>query len=297
MLYSMFLLEDSIKKIALIKSDYIINLQKMLTLHLINSRKDMSNEKNNRIEEYLDGNMSEKESKEFQNAMQEDSKLANDVSIVKEVNQTISQNRKLKEFQKQLDSLNDTYFPMEEENHQSQGVVRQLPRRNLRRWLVAASILILVVSSIFVWTSLNNGVDSTTLFAAHYEPYGLGQRGNDSNLNELEQKAAFVYNNNNFTEATPLFEEIIQIDTSNEKNILRLGSAYLSTNQSQKAVDTFQKIISNPQSALVQTAQWYQALAYLQLENDSAAKSILNTLANSGNRTYPAKAKALLKSL
>ena len=170
MLYSMFLLEDSIKKIALIKSDYIINLQKMLTLHLINSRKDMSNEKNNRIEEYLDGNMSEKESKEFQNAMQEDSKLANDVSIVKEVNQTISQNRKLKEFQKQLDSLNDTYFPMEEENHQSQGVVRQLPRRNLRRWLVAASILILVVSSIFVWTSLNNGVDSTTLFAAHYEP-------------------------------------------------------------------------------------------------------------------------------
>ena len=113
MLYSMLLLEDSIKKIALIKSDYIINLQKMLTLHLINSRKDMSNEKNNRIEEYLDGNMSEKESKEFQNAMQEDSKLANDVSIVKEVNQTISQNRKLKEFQKQLDSLNDTYFPME----------------------------------------------------------------------------------------------------------------------------------------------------------------------------------------
>ena len=297
MLYSMFLLEDSIKKIALIKSDYIINLQKMLTLHLINSRKDMSNEKNNRIEEYLDGNMSEKESKEFQNAMQEDSKLANDVSIVKEVNQTISQNRKLKEFQKQLDSLNDTYFPMEEENHQSQGVVRQLPRRNLRRWLVAASILILVVSSIFVWTSHNNGVDSTTLFAAHYEPYGLGQRGNDSNLNELEQKAAFVYNNNNFTEATPLFEELIQIDPSNEKNILRLGSAYLSTNQSQKAVDAFQKIISNPQSALVQTAQWYQALAYLQLENDSAAKSILNTLANSGNRTYPAKAKALLKSL
>mgnify|MGYP000377369015 CR=1 FL=1 len=203
-------------------------------------------EENNTIEDYLDGNMSDKESKGFEKAMKKNAQLAKEVAIVKEVNQTISQEAKLKAFKKQLSHLSDSYFQLEEDKHAPNGVVtiNSPKRNNRRRWLVAATILILAISSVFIWNLLNNPADSTALFAANYEPYGLGQRSSGTNNNALEQQAIEAYNNNSFAEAIPLLEQLIDANPSNEKNILRLGSAYLSNNQSQKAIDVFQKIIN-----------------------------------------------------
>lgn len=269
----------------------------MLTLRPIYLAKDMSNEKNNKIEDYLDGKLSNKELKEFEKTLQDDAQLAKKVKVTKEVNQTIAQETQLKAFKAQLNQLNENYFSAENAIQEPTTIVKPLRSNNLRRSLIAASVLVLAVSAFFAWSVLNSSMSSAELFATHYEPYGIGQRGNNANGSELEQQATLAYNNNDFEKAIPLFEEITQSDDNNEKNILRLGSAYLSTNQPQKAIDTFQKIISNPQSALMQTAQWYQALAYIQLEQTEEAKNILNKLANAGNRTYPSKAKKLLKYL
>jgi len=253
----------------------------------------MLDKENNKIENYLDGNMSKKEQRGFEKSIQKDARLAKEVAVVQEVNETISQEAKLKAFKEQLSILGDSYFPVEKEGQ----IVRPLHNRRPRRWLVAASILIIAVSGVFIWSLLNDDLDTEELFATNYEPYRLGQRSNVADGDEVEQQATEAYNNNDFNQAIPLFEKFLVTNSSNEKNILRLGSAYLSTNQAQKAIDIFQPIIANPESALVQAAQWYQALAYLQLENTAEAKKVLNNLANSGNRTYPTKAKKLLKSL
>jgi hypothetical protein len=74
----------------------------------------MSNE--NKIEDYLDGNLTEKESSDFEQVIEKNAPLAKKLAVVNEVNQTISQEAKLQAFKKQLDSLSKDYFSEEETN-------------------------------------------------------------------------------------------------------------------------------------------------------------------------------------
>lgn len=75
---------------------------------------------------------------------------------------------------------------------------------------------------------------------------------------------------------------------------MALGSAYLGADQQSEAIKTFSVIPSG--STAYQSAQWYLALAYLKDNQVDEAKTILEALAKQGERTYPRKAKELLKA-
>jgi Tfp pilus assembly protein PilF len=87
----------------------------------------------------------------------------------------------------------------------------------------------------------------------------------------------------------------VEANPADEQFILQLGSAYLSTNQTKKAIENLQKV--NLSSVNYQAAQWYLALAHLQNNEVEIARKTLTALANAGERTYSMRAKTLLKKL
>jgi tetratricopeptide (TPR) repeat protein len=250
----------------------------------------------NKIEDYLDGLLSSEEQQTFEDAMKNDKALANKVAIVKEINHTIATEGKLKNFKKTLEPISNAHFPNNQKKETTKETVIRPIKNNRKMWLIAASFLVLVVSSVLIWNVLKSEtVDATELFAANYEPFNVNQRGENNDLTDIEKQALETYNAKDFAAAIPLLEQLSTENTTDEQLILQLGSAYLSTKQVEKAIAIFQKI--NTESVNCQAAQWYLALAYLQNDEIEIAKKILETLANSGERTYPVKAKKLLEAL
>jgi anti-sigma factor RsiW len=104
----------------------------------------------NKMEDYLDGLLSSEERQTFEEAMQNDKALANKVAIVKEINQTVAMEGKFKNFQKTLVSLNYIHFPNTEKAEKKQEAVIRPMKNNRKMWLIAASFLVLVVSSVLI---------------------------------------------------------------------------------------------------------------------------------------------------
>ncbi|MFK7949598.1 MAG: tol-pal system YbgF family protein [Saprospiraceae bacterium] len=251
----------------------------------------MANEWNNRIEDYLDNLMNEEDKKSFEIEMQNNKALANQVAIVQEINHTIGLDGKFQEFQETINILNQKHFQTTTTSKQ-ETVVRSINPQ--KRFLaIAAAIIVLVVSSVLIWNVLQSETaNSSELFATNYEPYTIVQRSGNDNLTEVEKAAFENYNNGNFEAAIPSLEQLVEKNAAEENYIFLLGSAYLSTNQSEKAIVIFQNISES--SLNYQAAQWYLALAYLQNNKIETAKVILTELAK-GERTYSIKAKALLE--
>lgn len=260
----------------------------------------MKNELDNRIEDYLDNLMNEEDKKSFELAIQNDKALAKQVAIVQEINQTIGLEGKFQKFQKTINQLNQQYFQTTTTSEKGrttpkeEAIVRSINPR--KRFLaIAAAVIVLVVSSVLIWNIMQSEtVDSAELFAANYEPYTIGQRSGNDDLTEVEKAAFENYANGNFEAAIPSLETLVSENSTDETYLLSLGNAYLSTQQTDNAIETFSLI--NDSSVNYQAAQWYLVLAYLQDNKVKNAKSILTELAK-GERTYAVKAKELLENL
>lgn len=259
----------------------------------------MTNEWENRIEDYLDNLMNEVDKAAFEIAMQNDNALAKQVAIVKEINHTIGLESKFQDFQQTIKQLNQQHFQTKKTTKTTQSpkeevIIRSINSRR-RFFAIAASLVILVVSAVLIWNVFKaETIDSTELFADNFEPYNIGQRGGNDDLTTVEKAAFENYTNGNYDVAIPNLEQLVETNPTKENYLLSLGSAYVSTRQTNKAIETFQKI--NNSSVNFQAAQWYLALTYLQNDEIEVAKKTLEKLSD-GERTYNIKAKTLLENL
>ncbi|NJN78765.1 MAG: hypothetical protein HC803_10970, partial [Saprospiraceae bacterium] len=142
-----------------------------------------------KIEDYLDGLLSSEERQTFEDAMKNDRTLANKVAIVKEINHTIATEGKLQNFKKTLKPLNENHFPINQKKETKKDAVIRPIKSNRKMWLIAASFLVLVVSSVLIWNVLKSETASSTeLFAANYEPFNVNQRGENDDLTDIEKQ-------------------------------------------------------------------------------------------------------------
>ena len=238
---------------------------------------------------------------EFEQSIATNPILKEKVALVREINQAIEDEPLAKSVEQQLKFLGNRHFASNQVTKKTSPQQKTTPIHSLtrRKWVIAATILIIVVGGGIIWNMLQNtSTDTTALFANNFEAYQLATRSEvDTNLTEIEQQAIQTYSDAKYTKAIPLFEQLATTPKVTDNQLLALGSCYLHTNQSDKAITTFNKIIDRTESLSHQTAQWYIALAYLQKGDKATAKTKLTELANTGNRLYPKKAKALLKKL
>jgi len=79
------------------------------------------------------------------------------------------------------------------------------------------------------------------------------------------------------------------------KQLLAEASQYYQNNQTEKAIQTLQKVVEHSSEVYKQDANWYLALCYLRQNESPKAKPLLEELKQ--NSDYKKDAKAILKQL
>ena len=228
------------------------------------------------IEKYFSNSLSPKEQLRFNKLLQSDEKFKKDFTFQKDLQKVIARN--------QHNDLKKTLEDFEKDK----PVVSLF---NIsKKWLVAASVLIIVgLGFVFLKSSFYPSPEK--IFAENYEPYRNIvlpiERGENSNT--IEHSAFIAYENGNYHKAINLFNSVPKKDT---KYILFYKSmCYMSLNKTKEAI-TLLKAITDSDNEVSseknfnEIANWYLALAYLNIGKTEMAIKQFSIIANDKENVF-----------
>ncbi len=260
----------------------------------------MSNQsKYEKIDNYLNGMLSGNKLADFEQEINSDEELATLVTLFQEMDIALV-NESALGFQKIVEAEDKAFFAESTSNeNQGKSIIRQLYTAN-KRWLVAASLLLMVVNTLLFWQLQSNKATSNEeLFTQYSNTYPLNSnvRGNDALTTDF-QKGIQQYQAKNFSAATQIFESLVTANEQDMSLVFCLANAYFNQipPQHDLAMQQFQKIISNDSSIYVTKSKWYLALIWLQKGKLEETKNLLKEVEQSGDKLAK-KAKKLLGEL
>lgn len=243
-------------------------------------------DKNIKIEEYLDGNLSDKELQDFLKLRAGDPGFSAEIFLRAEINEAIK-DKNFIEFRKLLD----------ENTKQTNPSFTKLSfqRELLRTWhLAAASFsLILVVGGL--WYILSNKPFSTErLVSKYYKPAHpiLQVRSVEANTDDALKEAFNFYQQNDYTSALKYFNSLENQITAKFYS----GVCYIELEQYNKAITSFEFVINDKDNLFVEQAEWYLGLIYLMNNQKGQAVSQFKKISSSESY-YSNQAIEILKYL
>ena len=152
---------------------------------------------------------------------------------------------------------------------------RKIPsKRPIFKWAIAASIIVLVVLGTLLFQSSPN----ETLFAQNFEPYANViqpvVRGDEPN--NISTQAFVAYENAEFELAETHFTTLVN-STNDSYALFYLGNVKLALGKADEAIPLLNSYMTTGEN-LSSQAQWYVALAYLQLDDPAEAKVVLKKI-------------------
>jgi len=245
--------------------------------------------KENLIEKYLHGTITDEELDVFLKLIEEDQSFADQLEI--ESVFYANRNKKIKSELLEVKEKQKNFSELKDE--------RKTKIRKKRRFnpiLIAALILLPVVAFIAIQTSLPSGdqhLVSQFLETPFEAPPSLM---NDAPIkNDNWTKAQSAYKNNNFSEAAQL---ISALENRTEQQELYLGLSHLFNEQSNlnKSLTSLELVVNKPNGQFKDIALWYAALNTAKQGENEIAKKYLNEIVSSNSWNYK-KAKQLLHQL
>ncbi len=205
------------------------------------------------------------------------------------------------DFRKEVEFRNElkdviTLDDRETIKHELKDLESNIPKKNIRIWPIAASLVILLGVSSF-WFFGNQTANSEDLFNTNFEPYRNVvqpiERGNDTTDPKID--AFIAYESKDYDNALKGFnmlaednDAVIQFYKAN--TLLKLGNT-------DEAIRILKQNITLTDT-LTEKHYWYLALAYIKADNFEEAKEKLKYLINNPNSEYKKEeAKKLTKKL
>jgi cytochrome c-type biogenesis protein CcmH/NrfG len=253
------------------------------------------NIKQERIELYLTGQLKDKDLKEFEQTLESNEAFAQDVEIMRDLEEAMDDFEYEKELSSKLKFLGKKYIT--EDIVEKKSTTRVVPIFR-KRWFVAATILLVVIAGGLLFQNAFQLNANTDLFATYYKSYpsDLLTRGeNDNAYSEIVE----LYNENDFIATVSLLEKRLTNKPNDTASKILLGNSYLSLEPAnvEKAIETFKPLADDKKNVYNETAQWYLALSYIQNKQNELAEPILKSLSLKEYGKYPKLAKELLKEL
>ncbi|MEO1052847.1 MAG: hypothetical protein AAFX87_19590 [Bacteroidota bacterium] len=245
------------------------------------SNQDQYHEK---IEAYLDGELKGAELEAFENELQKDENLRQEVNLHQDI-KSAALDKDLDLFQEKVNQVIQT------ESSKAQTT----PDNSRKLWLrMAASISLLGVIALLIYQfSDNSSSKGSELAMQFFEPYDniISERGSGSQ--KLEQ-ALFAYDRKEYSIAITLFNEVDA--EAFPITFFYTGLSHLAIGESGKAIDQLKKAETTNPENLTPAIHWYLALAYLSQENHSAGRQLLDGLVLQ-QTSYGAQAQKLLEHI
>lgn len=175
-------------------------------------------------------------------------------------------------------------------------IIRKKKRINKIRYSyisgIAASILLIVASVIIL---NNREPDLQKLYSNYFAPYPNVENP-ISRDKEIEYTAFNYYEKGDYTKALEGFMEMQDMNPDNTAVIFYTGVTQLALSKNIEAIKSFSVLSKIKDERFERPALWYTALAWISLENASKAREVLVQL-NSGDDKYSKNAKSLLKKI
>lgn len=228
------------------------------------------------IRQYLKGQLSTEDREDFDQALQQDESLKNEVAFVKEMQASLQAQRRA-ETKKMLERI-ALEHPVED--IKEEGKSNNKPGGNKWPPLLLASALLATLALLFwLFQSLPLSPEqSQALFKNYYQPFQLTGAYDPQILNNTNQAfKAYDLENPDYPTVVELLKDYP--GATNEMDILMaLGIAYIETDAWGEAIKVFTIVSQDTADSYTQDGQWYLALVYLQQGNITAARPLLEDL-------------------
>lgn len=250
--------------------------------------KNQDNSNQQQIEAYLLGQLGPAEHAAFEQAIQQDASLAQNVALERMTIDGIAAFSR-KKMRERLQEFHEELSPPAKQPEQPAPKV--IP---LTWWRIAAAASIfLAVLSYFWWA---RPALPEQLYAQYFSPYELSltQRSdNDRQVFEVEQG----YRQKDYSAAIPMFEALLEENNQNAQLHLGAGIAQMELQQTEAALAHFQYIIDADDFLYRDQAIWYAALAHLHAGQLEQCRQHLQKLAQDPKADHHREALSLLQKL
>jgi hypothetical protein len=241
---------------------------------------------NQRIEDFLDGNLIGEELDLFLKQKEQEQELANEINLRLEINQSLKDKGSF-ELRKLLDKQRNDFF--------IRDPFHNFRKDLLKTWhLAAASFsLILVVGGL--WYILSNKPYSTEkLVTKYYKPaHPIQQiRSVEISSGNALAEAFKHYKQNDFNNALKYFNSLDNQITAKFYS----GVCYIELEEFDQAIESFTFVINDKDNLFVEQADWYLGLIYLMNNQRQKAISQFELIAN-GDSYYASQAEEIIKYL
>lgn len=245
----------------------------------------------NHIDQYINGKLSDAETKAFEQQIQNNPNLAEEVALHQELGEFLSDAQGIA-LETQLTAVGEEFSQAYQQ--------KNTPKTSTSFYWVAAASLLLFLSVAWWFSSPKS---SEALFAAHYETYVSDEleRSNNTISSPLEE-ALKAYNSQDYQTAQAQFKTQLDASTarSNNSNLIRFHLAMIHLEQQEYTLAQMylNEILTNTTSLYHQQAHWFLALIQLKTGQPQAAKQSLQQVLNlSSKGKYAHQAQQLLKEL
>lgn len=241
---------------------------------------------NQRIEDFLDGNLIGEELDLFLKQKEQEQELANEINLRLKINQSLK-DKGLIELRELLDKQRNDFF--------IRDPFHNFRKDLLKTWhLAAASFsLILVVGGL--WYILSNKPYSTEkLVTKYYKPaHPIQQiRSVEISSGNALAEAFKHYKQNDFNNALKYFNSLDNQITAKFYS----GVCYIELEEFDQAIESFTFVINDKDNLFVEQADWYLGLIYLMNNQRQKAISQFELIAN-GDSYYAPQAEEIIKYL
>lgn len=243
------------------------------------------------IDRYLNKKMEHDELDWFREEMEINPSLMEEVQMQKEIGRAIL-NEETLAFRAQIGSM------FEKEAAAKPGTARKKLSLSPVVRLAVASLATLVLLGAGLYLYTHRTIPADKLFNAYYEPYeGLTNvRSSNSQTADILMLAMQKYENQEFQSALLLFETVIASDRENMTSSFYSGISYMETERYRNAEKSFEGVINHDNNLFIEHAEWYLGLCYLKTGEESLAKKVFASIADTDGY-YERRAKRLLRNL
>jgi tetratricopeptide (TPR) repeat protein len=231
------------------------------------------------IVRYAEDELTGEEKQQFETALRTDPSLAAELSLYRELKETLSQrlapDATGEALRATLSELKASHFATAAA---PPGAPRPAPgakRIRMVRWVtsIAAAACILAVTLLLVLPSRNKRNTFDEL--GHTEMLSTTERG--TNADSLLQQAAVFFNRQEFAKALPLLDKAVKADSSSQLALFYRGIAGWHTGATDAARTDLQQVY-NGESLLRYEAAYYMALIDASEKNNTAATEWLKKI-------------------
>lgn len=246
-----------------------------------------------KIEDYLFGDLSETDKKQFETDITTNTNLKKEVSLHKMEHQTMELMAQ-KDLKSQLNQWKqEKNAPAQKQETKVVSINRT--RRLLVRFAAAASVLLLV--SVFTGNLLST--DNATLAGNFFEETAISDRANKgdaTNLPEVLIPGVQAMQAGDYQKAVDLLSQI-NIPAYKETAQVLQAECYFQLKNYQKTINTSNPLTNSSDDSIKEKAEWYLILSHIALEETTKAKELLQPILQNKDHSFYPYAKDLEKDL